>query len=54
VLHDFSAENSCAAFFTDHSFSYAGHTVPAHFAGISILTFKMESRMTFHLLGSIP
>jgi hypothetical protein len=35
--------------FAGRSFSHAGHTVPAHFAGILILTFEMECHMTFHV-----
>jgi len=36
------------------SFSHARHTAPAHFAGILILTFKIECRMTFYLVVFIP
>ena len=41
------------AFLTDLSFHHAGRTIPAHFLRILILTFEMESHMTFHLLVSI-
>ena len=41
------------AFLIDRSFHPAGRTIRAHFAKISILTCKIECRMTFYLFVSI-